>query len=156
MDALTIQHFLSPTLLLPAFLTLALAPVRTQPELPGIRPIVVQRVIPRSQGILLLLLTISTSYALDGAIQVARSAIIGQWHGLAGTGWAVYAVGNVLVWGGSGVAVSARQRYGGTVLMLLVLIAWVEECVALGLVAKSVKDGEFFFPLLEVVCLILA
>jgi hypothetical protein len=156
MDALTIQHFLSPTLLLPAFLTLALAPVRTQPELPGIRPIVVQRVIPRSQGILLLLLTISTSYALDGAIQVARSAITGQWHGLAGTGWAVYAVGNVLVWGGSGVAVSARQRYGGTVLMLLVLIAWVEECVALGLVAKSVKDGEFFFPLLEVVCLLLA
>lgn len=110
LDPLTILHFLSPLIVLPPLFSLLTSPTKLHDELPGIRPIITQRITPRTTLILFLLSAITLTYALNGVVFVAQAMIRGLWGDVQGAGWTVYALGNVMVWAGGGDLNGGEER----------------------------------------------
>ncbi|KAJ9099033.1 hypothetical protein QFC20_005791 [Naganishia adeliensis] len=138
MYVLNILRLLSPAVVLP--LSLSLLTPRPPPpsELPGIRPIVTQRIIPRRLFILLLLCLINSTYLVDGAVFVAQTCLEKEWLGDTSTAWTVYSWGNVVVWAGTSVLVIWKSGYDRNGLVLQTLAGMVLECVILGFQARDV------------------
>lgn len=143
MYVLNVLRLVSPAVVLPFALSLFTPPPAAPIELPGIRPIVTQRVIPRRLFILLLLIVVSTSYLADGAVFVAQSTIQKEWLGQTGTAWAVYSLANVVLWAGTSVLVSWKSAFGRNGLALQALLGWVLECIILGFQARDVAHSEY-------------
>lgn len=142
MHVLNVLRLVSPAVVLPFALSLFTPPPAAPIELPGIRPIVTQRIIPRRLFILLLLTVVSTSYLADGAVFVAQTTIQKEWLGQTGTAWAVYSLANVVLWAGTSVLVSWKNAFGRNGLLLQALSGWVSECIILGFQARDVAHGE--------------
>jgi hypothetical protein len=142
MYVLNVLRLVSPAAVLPFALSLLTPPPTVPIELPGIRPIVTQRIIPRRLFILLLLTVVSTSYFADGAVFVAQTTIQKEWLGQTGTAWAVYSLANVVLWAGTSVLVSWKSAYGRNGLVLQAMVGWVMECIVLGFQARDVAHSE--------------
>lgn len=145
MYVLNILRLLSPVVVLPLSLSLLTAPPPPPSELPGIRPIVTQRIIPRRLFILLLLCTISSLYLVDGAVFVVQTCLEKEWLGDTSTAWTVYSWGNVVVWAGTSVLVIWRSGYDRNGLVLQTLVGMAMECVILGFQARDVAHSKSCF-----------
>lgn len=142
MYVLNILRLLSPAVVLPLSLSLFSAPPPPPSELPGIRPIVKQRIIPRRLFILLLLCLISSTYLVDGAVFVVQTCLEKEWLGETGTAWTVYSLGNVVVWAGTSVLVSWKSGYARNGLVLQALVGMIMECVILGFQGRDVAHSK--------------
>ncbi|WVQ78775.1 hypothetical protein IAT38_000866 [Cryptococcus sp. DSM 104549] len=132
----TYLHYLTPVLLalpLPALLRPLPTPF---PELPGIRPITVQRITPRRSLILTLLILLAFTSFLDGAVLVADALSARTRYGddlprrLRGAQLAAeifYALGGLSVWGVAVVGCAWRGRFAGKGLVVLGTLAVVCE-----------------------------
>lgn len=145
MYVLNILRLLSPVVVLPLSLSLLTPPSPPPTELPGIRPIVTQRIIPRRLFILLLLCIISSLYLVDGAVFVVQTCLEKEWLGDTSTAWTVYSWGNVVVWAGTSVLVSWKSGYDRNGLVLLTLAGMIMECMILGFQARDVAHSKLCF-----------
>lgn len=149
LDTLSIVRLVSPAVVLPAVVSLYTVP--SQPiQLPGIRPIVTQRITPRKTLILTLLSLISLSYFADGAVFVAEAVITGLWDQARGTSWAVYTLGNLILWSVAAILVVARNGYTRRGLPVATCIALTVEIVYLIFSAIRMGHGESFPVLIRI------
>ncbi|KAL7419651.1 ATP-binding cassette-type vacuolar membrane transporter Hmt1 [Cryptotrichosporon argae] len=128
---LALLHLATPVLLVLPVLSLLPAPAPASPELPGIRPITIRTVTPRRGLVLLVLVLLAATYALDGLATIvdvatarARGAHPARLNVVAQV---VLALGGVAVYGGAAVLAEWRTRWGDKALVVLAALALAAE-----------------------------
>jgi hypothetical protein len=141
---LSLTHLISPLLALPPILSLLSTPkIHSKAEsIPGITPIITERIVPRKTLILTLLSALIFTFFLDGAVFVAQAVITQRWDQTEGLGWMSYTLGNVVVWSLGAVLVIIRDGYRRIGLIGLVLITFASEIVLLVLSAITVSKRQ--------------
>lgn len=183
MHPITLQHLLSPAITLVSSLLLLLPKPRAASSdddsaLPQIRQIVVRRIRPRRALVIAAITALIVAFATDGGVLVAetllrhpgasrrhhhrqnqpkesgRASHSWNWsEDSVSIAWAIYSLGNVLVWSAIGGWTIKTDHFIHGGLASVVGVAFVLESVLLGFVAKSVAIREkrlcFFGALLR-------
>lgn len=135
MSPLPYIHIFTPLLLIIPVLTLLPKPKDSLPDVPGLRPITIRRVIPRRFLILTILIALAFTSFLDATLLVidlltssARDGelyLVGNKLGL--DAWVVYSVGGVIVWSLTAIIAEYRGRWGDKSIVVLATLAFVFE-----------------------------
>lgn len=172
MHPITLQHQLSPAITLVSSLLLLLPKPRAASSdddsaLPQIRQIVVRRIRPRRALVIAAITALIVAFATDGGVLVAetllrhpgasrrhhhrqnqpkesgRASHSWNWsEDSVSIAWAIYSLGNVLVWSAIGGWTIKTDHFIHGGLASVVGVAFVLESVLLGFVAKSVAIRE--------------
>ncbi|ORX36321.1 hypothetical protein BD324DRAFT_488296 [Kockovaella imperatae] len=130
---LSIVHLVAPLILLVPLLTLLPPnpPRLDQPE--GVRPITIQRVIPRRGWIISLLVALAATAVLDAAVTVAIFILASKYdqesetRGLELVSWLIYPIGGLVVWALAAVVSEWRGRWHDRGVIILAVSGFILE-----------------------------